>query len=153
MVNFSDTMIDYLNDIRIPVRISAVDNKGFPHVVSLWFKFKEGKLVCATSKFALIAGMLEKNPNCGFEVAPDHPPYCGLRGTGIAQIVEDPNKEVLREIFDKYCKESDSKFANFLFSPGRKEISILISPKSITKWNFEKRMESGEFHELLKFCP
>jgi nitroimidazol reductase NimA-like FMN-containing flavoprotein (pyridoxamine 5'-phosphate oxidase superfamily) len=153
MVNFNDAMVAYLTDIKIPVRISTIDKNGFPHVVSLWFMFKDNELICATSKFALIVDMLEKNPKCGFEVAPDHPPYCGIRGTGSAQIIEDPNKKVLKEIFNKYCKDNNSKFANFLFSPGRKEISIIISPKSITKWNFAKRMESGEFHDLTKFCP
>lgn len=73
----------YLEETFIPLRLACIDGGGWPLVVSLWYLYQDGALYCATQADARVVTYLRQNPRCGYEVAADVPPYCGVRGDSI----------------------------------------------------------------------
>ena len=85
----------YLAEIQIPIRLSCLDESGWPVVLSLWYLFEDGMLYCATPQKAKVVAYLETEPRCAFEIASDQPPYCGLRGQALASIEPERGLEIL----------------------------------------------------------
>ena len=81
-------MQEYLDVVRIPVRIACKTTTDWPTVISLWFLHQDGLLYCATQKSAKIVNYLRNDARCAFEIAEDQPPYCGIRGQANARIDE-----------------------------------------------------------------
>ena len=137
---FDDALQDYLEKSVIPVRIACKTPSGWPVVVSLWFLYQDGFIYCATQMEAKIVKYLLKNPNCGFEIASDLPPYCGVRGQAIAEIVPEMGDPILRKLLLRYLGSLDSTLAKFLLSPKRIETAIRLKPVNISTWDFSERM-------------
>ena len=88
-------VLNYLAEAIIPLRLSCIRPDGWPLVLSLWFIPLDGHLYCATQKPAKVVTYLNLNPKCGFEVASDLPPYCGVRGLAEAEIIPAQGPEIL----------------------------------------------------------
>ena len=73
---------EFLTDSVIPVRLACVSASGAPLVCSLWFLYADESLWCATQSSAKLVEYFRANSACGFEVAPESPPYRGVRGQG-----------------------------------------------------------------------
>jgi hypothetical protein len=132
---------NFLEEIRIPLRLTAVTPSGWPIVVSLWFQYKGGRLVCATKKSARIVSYLENNPRCAFEIAPDSPPYRGVRGQAIAEIDSSTGKEVLEELLHRYVGDLENSFAQKLLAESENEVAIYLNPRKVFSWDFSNRMK------------
>jgi hypothetical protein len=128
-------------DIKIPIRIGFIKPNGSPSIISLWYIHIEGKIYCATQKSAKIIQYLESNPNCGFEIAPDKPPYKGSRGEGIVKIIPSKGPEILHILIKKYLGKKESTLSKFLKSHSKNEIAIEITPKKIFHYDYSKRMK------------
>ena len=128
----------------IPLRFSCISNTGWPVTLSLWYLYKDEKIYCATQKDAKIIQYLEKNPKCAFEVAPDLPPYRGVRGQGTVTIREDIAIHTLESLIDRYIGNRDSPLANFLLSHKNSEVAIEISPMKLFTWDYSNRMKDSE---------
>ncbi len=50
---------DFLEEIRIPIRLTVTTPSGWPMVLSLWFQYQDGVLVCATQEFARIISYIK----------------------------------------------------------------------------------------------
>jgi len=81
---------EFLAEARIPMRLAANTDSGFPIVLSLWFLAEEDELLAVVHRDARIAKRLTADPRCAFEIAPNEPPYRGVRGQAIASL--DPNR-------------------------------------------------------------
>ena len=85
---------DYLTEMVVPVRLAALDGSGWPLVLSLWFRWRDGALWCATSPESSIVKLLRRDGRCGFEVAADAPPsaaegaLAAAHGMGSEQVLE-----------------------------------------------------------------
>ena len=88
MISSLSEIGDYLESVRIPVRLACKTKSDWPMVVSLWFLHQDGQLFCSTQKTAKVVSYLAHDPRCAFEVSEDRPPYCGVRGQAIASIDE-----------------------------------------------------------------
>ena len=130
-------------EIKIPIRLAFVDSNNEPAVISLWYTYMNGKIFCATQKSAKIVQYLEENPICGFEIAADSPPYKGVRGKGIARILEDKGGKVLSVLIDKYLEKKESKLSQFLKQNSKTEVAIEITPKTIFSYDYSKRMKGA----------
>jgi hypothetical protein len=65
---------EFLSEARIPMRIAANTDSGFPVVLSLWFLAEGDEIFGAVHRDARIAQRLRADPRCAFEIAPnDHP--------------------------------------------------------------------------------
>ena len=88
----------FLEDIRIPIRLACKTKTGWPMVVSLWFLHQDGQLYCATQKAAKLVDYLQRDGRCAFEIAEDRPPYCGIRGQARAKIDDSLGVKILEKL-------------------------------------------------------
>jgi nitroimidazol reductase NimA-like FMN-containing flavoprotein (pyridoxamine 5'-phosphate oxidase superfamily) len=140
---FSAAAIEaHLREAVIPLRLGVVSESGHPLVLSLWFVWRDGALWCATAPDARVIRLLRRDPRCGFEVAREAPPYCGVRGQGVAELVPERGGEILEALIDRYLGTRDSSFARWLLGRRDDEVAIRIAPERITSWDFRARMRS-----------
>jgi nitroimidazol reductase NimA-like FMN-containing flavoprotein (pyridoxamine 5'-phosphate oxidase superfamily) len=137
------TVERWLTEARIPVRLAVQGERG-PLVVSLWFAFEAGALWCATRGGAGVVGHLAADPRVGFEVAPDIPPYRGVRGTGRATVVADRGREVLERLLARYLDAINEPLAGWLRDRADDEVAIRIDRLTVTSWDFSGRMQPQE---------
>ncbi len=140
----SPGVAQYLETVRIPLRLGCVTPNGWPLVVSLWFEYRAGVLYCASHRQAKIIGYLQQNPHCGFEIAADQPPYCGVRGQGLATLHHNgQGAAVLERLLKRYLGGLDNPLAQRLLLRGDDEVTIAIEPVSLFSWNFTERMKNS----------
>jgi hypothetical protein len=135
--------VRYLEEIRIPLRLAAVTESGWPLVLSLWFMLRAGSLWCATQGTAKIVRHLEADPRCAFEVAPEQPPYRGVRGRGRATIHAERGKETLEVLLHRYLGGTTSPLARQLLAKCDTEVAIEIKPITIFSWDYTNRMRGS----------
>lgn len=130
----------FLRDATIPVRVAAQMDDGFPVIVSLWFQWDGTHLWCATHESAKLLRHLRRQPRVAFEVAPDSPPYHGVRGQALAEIGESGTGNVLLEkLLTRYLGGTESELAQWLL--GRDgEVTIRLKPVRMTSWDYRGRM-------------
>lgn len=131
----------FLDRFVAPLRLASTDGAGFPRVCSLWVRRRGDELVCATQSDAWIARALGRNARCGFELAPNEPPYFGIRGRGVARIDPDENAAELGRLIDRYLGDRSSELARWLLSRAEDEVVISIAVDSTTSWDYRDRME------------
>ncbi|NCF69525.1 MAG: hypothetical protein GWP61_26540 [Chloroflexi bacterium] len=144
---------EYLQETKIPLRLSTTTTSGWPVVLSLWYLYEEGALYCATSQNAKVVDYLMNEPRCGFEVAADRPPYCGVRGRALAQIEADAGLEILERLLVRYLGGIENKLAQGLLNRTIPEAAIRLKPQSVYSWNFTDRMADSLVHQNTKICP
>lgn len=125
---------------QIPIRLACLNKKDNPIVISLWYLYRDEALWCATQKSAKVVSYLNRNPVCGFEIAPESPPYQGVRGQGVATISTEPALSVLTGLIDRYPVDEDSGLAKWLIERADKEVAICIKPTWMTSWDYSSRM-------------
>lgn len=134
---------EYLEEMRIPLRLAAVTESGWPLVLSLWYVLDGAKLWCATQNNAKIVRYLEADSRCAFEVASERPPYRGVRGQGRARLNSERGKEVLEILLDRYLSGRDSPLAQQLLAKGDTEVAIEITPVTLFSWDYTHRMRGS----------
>lgn len=131
---------EYLESAVVPVRLATNTESGSPWMLSLWYRFEEGSLWCATRADADVVDYVEADDRVAFEVSTNEPPYMGVRGAGRATITPDAEKELLRGLLERYLGGTDSELAEGLLAPGRDEVRIEIDPGKVYAWDFSGRM-------------
>lgn len=131
----------YLDTVRIPLRLACDTYSGWPFVLSLWFLHEEGRLFCATPASARVVSYLRREPRCAFEVAADDPPYCGVRGQALAEVVPARGEEILRRLLVRYLGGEDHALAQRLLARAHAEVAIVLTPVNLFTWNFSRRMQ------------
>ena len=89
---------EYLEGCTFPLRLSCVGEDGFPRVVSVWFSYDAGALRCVSHQSSQLVRLLERDNRVGFEVAPNEPPYCGVRGQGTVELARDSDGAMLTRL-------------------------------------------------------
>jgi nitroimidazol reductase NimA-like FMN-containing flavoprotein (pyridoxamine 5'-phosphate oxidase superfamily) len=130
----------HLRTTVVPVRLACVSRSGQPRVLSLWYLWREGALWCATSPRARVVRWLAREPRCAFEVAPDAPPYRGVRGQGRATLDPARGGEILAALVDRYLATRETPFARWLLARAGDEMAIRIEPARLASWDFTRRM-------------
>ena len=142
----------YLESVKIPLRLSCTTQSGWPVVLSLWYLFQDDVLMCATQKSARVVAYLEENPRCGFEIAEDRMPYCGVRGQARAAIDEQVGGEILEALLNRYLGGVDNPLAGDLLAKKDTEVAIILRPVNVFTWDFSERMKTiREVQD--KICP
>ncbi len=137
---------DFLADTRIPMRVAANTPSGFPVVLSLWFLTEGDELLAAVHKDARIARRLEADPRCAFEIAPDEPPYRGVRGQATARIEAVGAGRLLEQLLDRYLGSRDSSLGRFLLGRADEERVVRLRPSWIGSWDYTRRMDDALQH-------
>jgi nitroimidazol reductase NimA-like FMN-containing flavoprotein (pyridoxamine 5'-phosphate oxidase superfamily) len=133
----------WLEDARIPVRLAVLAPRG-PLVVSLWYLFDGEALWCATRRSADVVAHVLADRRVGIEVAPDLPPYRGVRGTGRAEIISERGRETLELLLERYLDAVNAPLADMLRANANDELALRISGLSLTSWDFSGRMQPQE---------
>lgn len=139
-----DAVATFLETQTIPVRLGCRTPADHPWMVSLWYRYRavdDGwRLECATSAEADVVAYLRDTPEVSFEVSTNDPPYAGVRGRGKASLEPDPEKEVLRDLLERYLGDTDSELARTLLREDRDEVTITLEPAVVYGWDFSDRM-------------
>ncbi|HSG83111.1 MAG: pyridoxamine 5'-phosphate oxidase family protein [Nitrosopumilus sp.] len=130
-----------ISDQKIPIRLAFLKPDGTPNIISLWYEQINGKIYCATKSSSKIVSYLQNNPQCGFEIATDKPPYKGTRGSGIAKIIPDDGEKILLILMAKYLGEKKSILSEYLKNNAKTEVAIEITPEKIFNYDYSKRMK------------
>jgi hypothetical protein len=130
----------FLRETRIPLRLACNGASGHPVIASLWFLPLDEKLWCATQRTASVASHLRRDRRCAFEIAPETPPYRGVRGQGLAELHDGRGEEILRLLIDRYLEDPASRLARWLLSRAGEETAIAIEPLTLLSWDFRERM-------------
>jgi len=136
----------FLDAAVIPVRLGCHAPDGGLWMLSLWYRFHDGQIQCATSKDADVVSYLRRNDDICFEVSTNTPPYMGVRGAGTATIEESGAKAALGALVDRYLGTRDAEMAQWLLREEREEVTITIDPSRVYTWDFTQRMESVSEH-------
>ena len=134
----------YLASTVIPLRLSVTNTAGWPIVLSLWFIYESGKLLASSRTHSKVVKYLAANSRCGFEVARETPPYCGVRGYGVAALSPERTAKTLRRLSERYLGLEDTPFKRWLISGANDETTISITPRSWMSWDYRARMDADK---------
>ena len=133
----------FLDQSAIPMRIAANTPSGFPVVLSVWFLPEGDELLAVTHRDARIAKRLQADPRCAFEIAPNEPPYRGVRGQAEAALEDTGAKALLERLLDRYLGSGDSGLGRFLLARADEELVIRLRPTRIASWDYSARMKDA----------
>lgn len=133
---------EFLATYRAPLRLAVQAESGFPLLCSLWFIYEGERLLCATQRDAAVVRNLERDARCGFELAPNEPPYFGVRGRGLASIETDGADVLLGRLIERYLGEEETKLGSWLLGRAEQEVVVSIELAWITSWDYSDRMGS-----------
>ncbi len=140
-----DAIETYLETETVPLRLGCRTPADRPWMLSLWYRYRDGRLECATERDADVISYLEYDPTVSFEISTNEPPYRGVRGNGTVVIEPDPEKVLLRELLERYLGTTENGLARQLLAKDREEVTITIEPEVCYGWDFSDRM--SETHE------
>ena len=133
----------FLSGARIPMRIAANTDSGFPVILSLWFLPEGDELLAAVHREARIAQRLRDDPRCAFEIAPNEPPYRGVRGQARATLEAEGAAGLLERLLDRYLGSRDSSLGRFLLGRAEEELVGRLRPSLLASWDYSKRMKDA----------
>ena len=112
------------------LQIATLDRKGEPNIQPVCFYYdKDGeKLLVTTSKLAKKTQNLRDKPIIYFSIDNENVPYKGVKGKGIARIVEEPDKIVPQadRISMKYLGRLDHPVAEMRRDHSKKGDVVLV---------------------------
>jgi PPOX class probable F420-dependent enzyme len=129
---------------KLNLQIATIDKQGDPNIQPVWFYYDkdEGKLLITTSKLAKKTQNLRNRPTIYFSIDDEKLPYKGVKGKGVATIIEDPNRIVPQadRISMKYLGTLDHPVAKMITDHSKKGEVVLveISPKFFSTWDYGK---------------
>lgn len=134
---------EFLDAARIPLRLAANTPSGFPVVLSVWFLPDGDHLLGAVHRGSKIAKRLKANPRCAFEVAPDDPPYRGVRGRALATLETDGAARLLERLLERYLGSTESSLGRFLLARANEELVVRLQPLGFASWDYSERMDDA----------
>jgi len=130
----------FLTTSRYPLRLASTGADGYPRVVSVWFAYADGQFFCVSHRSSGLISLLRANPRVGFEVAPNEPPYRGVRGQGDAVVAEQGGAGMLEGLLERYLGGIDSGLASWLLSRSEDELLVTIAVNRWFSWDYSERM-------------
>ena len=134
-------IFSFLSENTIPVRLAVIQDKH-PLICSVWFSVDAETLVirCVSHGKSQLIKSLMADPNVGFEIALNAPPYKGVRGKGNATLTKENVSDTLHEVIVRFLGNTNSNLARWLLGRADEEYVIEITPSWITSWDYSERM-------------
>ena len=132
---------------KLNLQLATIYEQGEPNIQPVWFYYdKNGeKLSITTSKLAKKTQNLRNKPTIYFSIDDENLPYKGVKGKGIATIVEDPNKIIPQadRISMKYLGTLDHPVAKTIteFTKKGEVVLVEINPKFLSTWDYSKMQQ------------
>ena len=128
---------EFLESQKI-LRLATIDDKKIPHIVPVWYEFKNSKLYVGTNTRTKKAKNIKMNPKVCFcvDVGIKSPDIFGVMGIGKARLILEKNQvsHIAKRILRRYFKNLNVKSAQELFYDTN--CIIEISPIKTTVWKF-----------------
>ena len=121
------------------LRLAVVDERDLlPIVHPVWFLYRGGKFLIATDRSGVKARSLRKNPNAYFLVDVNDRPPRGVRGKGVARVVDDPAyaSKVTEDCVLKYMGKLEGKAAESILEMGKDSAVVEITPRYMATWKY-----------------
>ena len=129
---------------KLNLQLATIDEQGDPNIQPVWFYYDkdEEKLWINTSKFAKKTQNILKRSTIYFSIDDENPPVRGVKGKGIATIIDDLKIVVPlgEKISLKYLGTLDHPIAKMISEDTKKGGVVLveISPKFFSTWDYGK---------------
>ncbi len=128
---------------KLNLQLATIDQKGEPNIQPVWFHYDkdEEKLTISTAKSAKKTQNLRNKPVIYFSIDDENPPK-GVKGKGVATLVEDVNEVVPQadKISMKYLGTLNHPIAKMITDSSKKDevVIVEISPKFYSAWDYSK---------------
>ena len=132
---------DFLSGATMPIRI-AVQDDDYPLICSVWYHFDHDRdvIICVSHQSSYLVKLLKKAGRCAFEIAPNEPPYLGVRGKAEVAVLNTDSRQMLEGLINRYLDDTNSELARWLLGRSDDELIIELSPQWITSWDYSARM-------------
>jgi len=128
---------EFLKSQKI-LRLATIDDKNNPHIVPVWYEFRNKRFYVGTNTRTRKAKNIKINPKVSFciDVGVRSPDIFGVMGVGKARLILEKNQVscIAKRILKRYFKSLKVKSAQELFDDTNCIIEIL--PKKTTVWKF-----------------
>ena len=119
------------------LRLATIDKSGMPHIVPVWYLYKNSIFYVGTNTSTKKAINVKKNSKVSFCVdAGIRSPIFGVMGRGVAKLIL--NKKIVSDISKKillrYFRSLNNNSAQELLA--QTNCIIKIIPQKITVWEF-----------------
>ncbi len=132
---------EFLRSSTIPMRI-ATNTQSYPTLCSVWYLFDEklGELLCVSHQKSKLVLDITASKKCSFEIAPNEPPYFGVRGKAVVTLSKENVLDTLTTVMSRYLGGTDSRLAKWLIGRSDEEYVLRLTPVQITSWDYTERM-------------
>ena len=126
------------------MQLGTIDDEGDPNIGPVWFNYYKSreKLLILTPKTSKKINNIRKRATIYFSIDDANFPYKGVKGKGIAIIVENPSMTIpeAKKIYMKYLGTLDHPIPNMILESVQKgnHLIIEIDPKFFSTWDFGK---------------
>ena len=127
---------EFLKSQKI-LRLATVDKKGIPHIVPVWYLYKNGKFYVGTNTVTKKVRNISRNTKVSFCVDSGiRSPIFGIMGIGTAKVILNKSHVSLlsKKILLRYFKRLNNESAQEILS--QTDCIIQIIPKKITVWEY-----------------
>ena len=134
---------DFLQNSKLNVRLGTVDKNDEPMIHPVWYYYMNDKIYIESSKDSQKIKNIRRKNIVYFTVDEDRMPYKGVRGKGIAKIIEGVEKvsPITEKLMIKYTGSLDSPIAKELMDAAKSgfSVAIEITPKYYSTWDYSRR--------------
>ncbi|VVC05686.1 Pyridoxamine 5'-phosphate oxidase [uncultured archaeon] len=120
------------------LRLATIDSKNNPHIVPVWYEFRNKKFYVGTNTRTKKAKNVKKNPKVSFcvDVGIKSPNIFGVMCIGKARLILEKNQVsvIAKRILKRYFKSLKTISAQELLNDTN--CIIEISPRKTTVWKF-----------------
>ena len=132
---------EFLRSSTIPMRI-ATNTESYPTLCSVWYLFDEqaGELLCVSHQKSKLVLDITASKKCSFEIAPNEPPYFGVRGKAVVTLSKENVLDTLTTVMSRYLGGTDCRLAKWLIGRSDEEYVLRLTPVQTTSWDYRERM-------------
>lgn len=129
---------------KLNLQLGSIDDDGDPTIQPVWLNYYNDreKFLIITPKTTKKIKNLRNKPNVYFSIDDENFPYKGVKGKGIATVVDDPVRTVpeAKKIYIKYLGTLDHPIPRMILESVQKgnHVIIEIDPKFFSTWDFAK---------------
>jgi nitroimidazol reductase NimA-like FMN-containing flavoprotein (pyridoxamine 5'-phosphate oxidase superfamily) len=142
--SMSKEEVDAFLESKLNLQIGTIDDDRDPNIQPVWFNYDTDreKFLIITPKATRKIKNLRNKPNVYFSIDDENFPYKGVKGKGIATVVDDPVKTVpkAKKVYMKYLGTLDHPIPRMILESVQKgnHVIIEIDPKFFSTWDFAK---------------
>ncbi len=128
---------DFIKTQKV-LRLATIDQKGTPHIVSVWYLYSAKKFYIGTNTRTEKAKNIKKNKQVGLciDIGIQSPDIFGVLGQGSAKLILDKNlvSKLAKRILLRYFRSLENKSAKELLDDT--DCIIEITPKKFSVWSY-----------------